>query len=812
MSNNEKSKAELIEEILLLQKELSDLKDSLQLPNTPKSKKALSAKEIDRIHNTLYNISLQGIIVQDQTDKVIDANPAAQTLLGLTLDQLQGRTSFDERWRAIREDGSPYPGEEHPSIRSLRTGETIKNVIMGVYNPLKDKLCWFNICSIPVFKPNEVLPYLVFTIFDDVTELKQVENLLVESEEKFKNAFQNSPVGMAICGLDDKFLMVNSKLCEILGYSDKELIQFTSKDISYGDDYNLHYDKIKKVKDGILNTSIVEKRYVNKNGNIIWVKVSLSMVRDFKGIPLYLIKQIDDITEKKKINEQLINEKNRLSFIISGTNVGTWEWDIKNNTKIYNERLAEIIGYNLTEILPMTINEIDSLIHPEDIKKSDLELQKHFKGLTEFYECEYRIKHKYGDWVWVLDKGKVFERDENNNPLKMYGTHQDITASKKFEYELYLAKQKAENSDRLKTSFLQNISHEIRTPLNGIIGFADLLQFDDITLEEVTEYSAIIKRSSNRLLEIVNNVLDISRIETGQVELKRNTISVNKILSEIYKFFNTQTQNKGIELVVSLLENDIIIFSDDTKINQILVNLVNNAIKFTDKGKIEIGTYLLGNNIIEIYVKDTGIGIPNDKLNEVFQRFTQIEIETDKNYQGAGLGLAICKGMAELLGGDIKLTSSIGIGSTFSLIIPYRISDEQINKYNNENKNTFYVKKYNILVVDDDEINILLIDKFLTSLRKNINILTASNGKDAIFLVENKRIDLVLMDINMPIIDGLETSKIIKGYKPNLPIVIQTAYIFDEEKEKSIRENCDYYISKPIEKNIIANVLDRFLK
>ena len=813
MSNSEKSKAELVEEILKLRKELSDLKTSVAISGNviTKPKKSLSTKEIERIHNTLYDISLQGIVVQDQTDKVIDANNVAQEILGLSLDQLQGRTSFDPRWRATKEDGTPFPGEEHPSIRCLRSGETFRNVVMGVYNPNDDKFRWLNICSIPVFKQEEKLPYLAFTIFDDITELKEVEKSLLESEDKFKNAFQFSPVGMAICTLDDKYLMVNSKLCEILGYSSDELTKMTSKDVSYFDDFNLHVNKIHDVINGVIKTFTLEKRYIHKTGHLLWVKVSLSLVRDYQGEPLYLIKQIDDITDKKSINEELINEKNRLSFIIQGTNVGTWEWDLKAQNKIYNDRWAEIIGYTLNDINMMSINEIDNLIHPEDLKKSNFELKKHFSGQKDYYECEYRIKHKNGHWVWVLDKGKVFEWDKNHNPIKMYGTHQDISESKNSEYELYLSKKKAENSDRLKTAFLQNISHEIRTPLNGIIGFADLLQFDDITPEEVTEYSSIIKKSSNRLLGIVNNILDISRIETGQVELKRNIFSINKLLTDTERFFKSQAQTKGIELIIQYLENDITISNDEVKINQILVNLINNAIKFTNKGKVEIIAQILDNYTLQISVKDTGIGIPKDKFEEVFQRFTQMEKDTDKTYQGAGLGLAICKGLAEVLGGNISLESTIGLGSTFSLKIPIELTDEHVHKFTNNNLQN-YARKFNILIVDDDEINLLVLDRILSSLRSNINIISATNGRDAIYIAENKNIDLIFMDVNMPEFDGLETSKIIKLSKPNIPIVIQTAYVFDEEFDKSIKENSDYYILKPLEKNIISDIVDIYIQ
>lgn len=812
MATNEKSKAELTQEILELKQELMDLKATIGKDKI-KKRKVLSEKEIQRIHTTLYDISLQGIVVQDQTDQVLDANIAAQKILGLSLDQLQGRTSFDPRWRATKEDGNPFPGEEHPSIRALRTGKLIKDVVMGVFNPKDETFKWLNICSIPVFRNNEELPYIVFTIFDDITDTKIIENNLIESEEKFKNAFNFSPVGMAITTIDDKYFMVNKRFAEILGYEEHEIIGKISKDFSYQDDYSIHQDKLNDLINGKIKTFSIEKRYVHRSGNIIWAQVSLSLIKNLKGEPLYFIKQIDDITHRINISLDLTKERYKLNTIIEGTGIGTWEWDIVNNILHYNERWAEIVGYELNELQNREYKKNDTLIHPEDVAKSNIELDKHLKGLLPFYEVEYRMLHKNGNWVWVLDRGKIFEWDQNGNPTKMFGTHQDITERKLFEYELYLAKKRAENSDRLKTAFLQNISHEIRTPLNGIIGFAELLQMDDLEIEEIKEYSSIIKKSSNRLLEIVNNILDISKIETGQLEIVNTEFSLLKIVKELANFFGKQAAKKGLFIKLEYQENlDYTIYSDESKINQILTNFINNAIKFTDKGNITIGLNLLVDNRLEIFVKDTGRGVPIDKQSEIFQRFTQIELDTDKNFQGAGLGLAICKGLAEFLSGELKLKSKLNEGAKFSLILPKKVDNHHFDKFSFENNTTSsYVRKYNILIVDDDSVNVLVLDRMLETTIKNANILTANNAKIALEYIQNKRIDLVFMDVNMPEIDGLEASKRIKAFNPNIPIIIQTAYTFDYTLIQELKNYSEEYLLKPIEMNKLQSIIDKYL-
>jgi signal transduction histidine kinase/CheY-like chemotaxis protein len=377
--------------------------------------------------------------------------------------------------------------------------------------------------------------------------------------------------------------------------------------------------------------------------------------------------------------------------------------------------------------------------------------------------------------------------------------------------ELIIAKGKAEESDKLKTAFLQNMSHEIRTPLNGIIGFSALLNYDDVSREEIKEYSAIICQSGNRLIEIVNNVLDISKIETGQIVIERKAIVIDEVCSDLLTFFTPITKTKNIILnYQNHGDKTKMIYSDDAKLHQILTNLINNAVKFTKSGSIDFGFETKG-NFIQFFVKDTGIGIPVELHKKVFLRFIQVEQSMTKNYEGAGLGLAISKGLVELLGGKIWLESEIDKGTTFYFTLPFEQVNVQPKTVDAINDN--YVKKSQskILIAEDDWTSYQYLSKMLS--KSGISIIRAENGEQAVeFTKQNPDIDLIIMDIRMPIMNGIEAAKLIKLLRPNLPIIAQTAYAFSEEKTNILSTGFDEYLSKPLQFFKLDEMIKKYLK
>ena len=380
---------------------------------------------------------------------------------------------------------------------------------------------------------------------------------------------------------------------------------------------------------------------------------------------------------------------------------------------------------------------------------------------------------------------------------------------KKAEEDLKIALEKAQQSDRLKTAFLHNMSHEIRTPLNGITGFIGLLQDSEIEDDEKQDYFDIINKSSNRLITTVTDIIDISRIEAGEVKVSKTEVSVNKILEEQYEFFYQEAKSKGLELnyKTSLTDNESRIITDKHKLEGILTNLIKNAIKFTEAGSITFGyttKNLEGKEIFEFYVKDTGIGIPEDRLDAIFNRFEQADLEDTRAFEGSGLGLAISKSYVEMLGGEIGVSSKKGSGSTFTFSIPFA---KQIKKKSGTVASGNKVQQsslgnLSVIVAEDDGASKILFEKIFKNKFHKI-IYTKTGGETIEVLKKHPETDIILMDIKMPGMSGYTATREIRKFNKDVVIIAQTAYGLAGDKEKALEAGCDDYISKPIKNEIL---------
>ena len=385
---------------------------------------------------------------------------------------------------------------------------------------------------------------------------------------------------------------------------------------------------------------------------------------------------------------------------------------------------------------------------------------------------------------------------------------------KKLSDDLVIAKERAEESDRLKTAFLLNISHEIRTPMNGILGFAELLKLPGLTSEEQFKYINFIETSGDRMLNIITDIVDISKIESGQMKVSISETNINAQIRNIHTSFLPESQNRGIELNYTsvLSDEESIIMSDRAKIFSILVHLVKNALKYTEKGTIEFGYRLImagESPMLEFYVKDSGIGIPLNRQQAIFDRFVQADIADSKAYQGAGLGLSISKAYAEMLGGEIRVQSEEGTGSTFLLTIPYTA----MHKSRESNQIGFSaekaidpIKKIKVLIAEDDETSAMFLSVLLEKHAKDIFI--AENGIEAVEICRNNTdLDLIMMDMKMPFMDGLEATRQIRQLNKNVVIVAQTAYGLAGDRKKAMEAGCNEYISKPVNVSQLMDLL-----
>lgn len=414
--------------------------------------------------------------------------------------------------------------------------------------------------------------------------------------------------------------------------------------------------------------------------------------------------------------------------------------------------------------------------------------------------------------IWLLVNSIPQFRENETRPYQVFSTFTDITELKRAEeilqqqnLALIKAKEKAEESDRLKSAFLANMSHEIRTPMNGIMGFAELLKSPNISGDSQKKYIEVIEKSGLRMLDILNDLIDISKIEAGQIEVKNEMVDVDKLMKDLLLFFLPDSRKKGLLLKLNnqLPKEFYQIETDKTKLGQVITNLLKNAMKFTPKGSIEFGCTLEG-NMCKFYVKDTGTGIDKKLQMKIFERFRQGDEQTPGITEGVGLGLAISKAYVELMGGAIYVDSEPGKGATFYFTVPVRSATSSREKEEEKIRKAAEVHCSDVLIAEDDENSYLYLKTLLEN--NNISTIHAKDGIEAINTMENNPfIRIVLMDIKMPRMNGLEAIKKIRTVRPEIPIIAQSAFITEEDIQKAYQAGCTDYIKKPIERRTLLN-------
>ncbi len=487
--------------------------------------------------------------------------------------------------------------------------------------------------------------------------------------------------------------------------------------------------------------------------------------------------------------------------------------DLAGHIEYVNPKFSSITGYSFEEVIGSNPSIFKSGDTPVSLYRnmwSTITSGKEWRG-------ELKNRKKNGEFHWEdISISPIL--GENGNISHYVAVKEDITDRKKLITQLIVARDKAEESDRLKTSFLQNISHEIRTPMNGIIGFIELLKDPDITGEEQTVYFNIIEKSSQRMLNTINDIIDISKIEAGIVMVKNSIVSVQQLVSDVVCFFRPEVEKKGLKIDLSLdpsVEN-LTIVSDLEKLYAILTNLIKNAIKYSNTGNITVGA-VKKEKYVEFFVEDKGIGIPKEKIDKIFERFIQAESESMRSHEGAGLGLSIVKAYINLLGGVIHVDSEPGVGSKFKFVIPFDRSEvlTDIENMNLKREDLYLSSEYSpdtikILIAEDEETNAFYLNTILK--QTNYNLLFAKNGREAVnMFAANRDIRIILMDIRMPEMDGYQATKLIKHVDPGVIVIAQTAYAFAGDREKALEAGCNDYLPKPIKKDDLLMMIKKHL-
>jgi PAS domain S-box-containing protein len=487
-----------------------------------------------------------------------------------------------------------------------------------------------------------------------------------------------------------------------------------------------------------------------------------------------------------------------------------------NNNTIFdiNNKGCQMFGYTRDDLIGSAINDISSnseeIENGNNYNREDF-LSKALKGYPQSF-----------DWIHQKKDGSKFFAEisltklDGSDEYNVLAIIRDVNKRKEYEKELIEATKKANHANKLKSMSLASMSHELRTPLNSIIGFSDLLLDEDTTDNERAQFTQLIQSAGRSLMQLIGDIIDISKIEAGEVTIQKAEFNVNSFLQEIFLAFNHEKENREksnieLKLILSDQINDLKIETDAHRLRQVFSNLLTNSLKFVEEGYIEFGYSSVSPNNIQFFVKDTGVGINADKKDIIFDQYGQDKDSYGWNKEGTGLGLAISKSFVELLGGDIWVDSELNEGSTFYFTIPLNVTPvSKTDKYLNKSLNIDCVNwsNHTILIVDDVRQNYIYLNGLLVHTKATI--LWVQNGKEAVDICrENKSIDMVLMDIRMPVMDGFEASKIIKDDNPDICIVAQTAFSSNEDRKKSLDNLCDGYLAKPISYRELFSVLTK---
>jgi len=662
----------------------------------------------------------------------------------------------------------------------------------------KGEPIWFE-SQIGPFEKSGIITQVII-VARDITERKQAEEKIRVAEENLKNTFDLSP--SIICKANvatGYFTEGNIAVTRILGYS---LEEFTSKPIVefvHLDDRQRTIDEMSELLGG-KEMTFFENRYLCKGGSYKWMSWNGTKA-DKHGIVTAIA---SDITKRKKAQRSV----RRLSTAVEQSPSIIVIADTEGIVEYVNPTFTELTGYSSTEAIGQKSNILKSG------KQDTLFYKELWKTVRsgKVWRGQFHNKKKNGELFWEAASISSILND-SGNIINFIKIGEDITHQKSIEADLKIALDKALESDRLKSAFLSNMSHEIRTPMNGILGFIDLLNEPNLSKSKIGQYSAIINKSGQRLLNTINDIIDFSKIEAGEVVIVTAETYINNEIEELHSFFLPEANLKGLSLIIepSLSAEQLMVITDSHKLHGILANLIKNALKYTEKGTITFG-YLLKDDFIEFFVEDTGIGIPKDRLQAIFNRFEQADIEDVKVLEGSGLGLAISKAYVTMLGGEISVESVVEKGSKFVFTIPYvkKTGKEVVALVENIAADHKEINKLNLLIVEDDDVSSDFLEMLLEDTFPNITF--AQNGKVAVEICRNNlEIDLVLMDLKMPVMDGYTATQQIRKFNKDLLIIAQTAYAMQGDREKAIEAGCNDYISKPINKILLFEIINRLL-
>ena len=615
---------------------------------------------------------------------------------------------------------------------------------------------------------------------------------------QFCLATEHSPIGTALVGLDGGWLNVNSALRDFLGYSAEEFATLTFQDITHADDLSADLALLEDLLAGSIPSYQMEKRYVRKDGATVWARLTVSLVRDAADAPLFFISHVQDISAQKAAEIERLRLTDRATLAVQAARIGIWEWHMDSNVLSWSPEMFDL--FRIPD--PGTTIDFDFFIRNlhEDDRES---LSRSVKQALEAGELdtEFRIRCLDGEIRIIKTLGNV-HRKASGEVDRLVGANWDVTEARKLGL-------KAEAASRAKSQFLAVMSHEIRTPMNGILGMTQAMRADDLPTVQ-RERLDVIAECGESLLTILNDILDLSKVEAGKLEIEAVPFDLKRVLTSVVAGYAHDAQDRGIGLRLDLDAADGLYRGDPTRLRQILTNLVSNALKFTERGEVSLKARRTAEGL-RLEVIDTGKGMDAETLGRIFTPFAQEDASTTRRFGGTGLGLSIVRQLAVLMGGDVAVASRPGFGSRFTVNLPADYLGEAAEAADETRQDIEGGGTIRILAAEDNTNNHLVLKTLLGQM--GIEVTIVGDGEQAVAAWREAEWDIVLMDVQMPVLDGFGATQRIRALeaaegRPRTPIIALTANAMDHHRTECLAVGMDGLVAKPIDIRLLIGAID----
>jgi PAS domain S-box-containing protein len=682
------------------------------------------------------------------------------------------------------------------------------------------------IIGIACVRTVDARPDYFVALVQDMTAHRQAEETLRESEEKFRLAFDNANTGMCLVDLQGRLLQVNDKMSAIFGYSKRALESMNVNDLAVTEDAGLSPAFIERALHGTEDSGVFEKRYRHQQGHLIHCLVASSLVRDAQQQPKYFISQVQDMTQRRQIEEALRISEERYRILAENALDVIWTMEPDGRISYVSPAVEKVRGFTPEEALRQPLEDI---LTPD----SQAVVAAYFKGLQtaaqagrapENFRGELEYWRKDGSTLWCEVIACPLHGSDGRF-VQILGVTRDISERKRYEQELQQARDVAEIANRAKSTFLAHMSHEIRTPLNVVLGLAQVLNREPLAANQ-RDMVERIQLAGQSLLALINDLLDLSKIEANQLGIERLPFDLATLLDKLKRLMEPAAQAKGLAFRVEALPESLgPLVGDPPRLEQVLVNLLGNAVKFTEQGQVTLSVRTLQVDVAAVRlhwaVCDTGIGIPHDALDRLFTPFTQAEEGIARRFGGTGLGLSISKRLVELMGGEIGVTSQLGQGSTFWFELPLERASEGeagVSALSPDGVSPApagpLLTGTHFLVVDDSAMNRDLVERALAL--EGATATLAANGQQAVQILQTglREFAAVLMDVRMPVMDGLTATRLIREELglTELPVIALTAGVLAEEQDAARAAGVNAILFKPLNLDQMATLLLKWVK